>query len=101
MSYRPHGFAFLTPTGGSLPLALPVNQAYSPSCLASSPKEYAVVVAARQAYSHSASVGRRMTSSSPISLSLRSSAVRRLQKSPASFQSIISTELRGPFQRLG
>src|SRR5262245_51996783 len=101
MSHSPHGFGFLTPTGGSLPLALPVNQAESPRTLASSPKEYAVVVPARQAYSHSASVGRRITSSSPSSLRRRSSSVTERQNSWASCQSTISTELRGPFQRLG
>src|SRR5579862_1009207 len=64
MSCRPHGFGFLSPTswGYISPLALPSplrppHQAYSLSCVSSSPNEYAVVVPARHAYSHCASVG--------------------------------------------
>jgi hypothetical protein len=60
-----------------------------------------VAVPARQAYSHSASDGRRITSSSPSSFARRNSAVALRQKSVASSQLTISTELRRPFQRLG
>src|SRR5438128_10341511 len=101
MSYRSHGLGFLAPTGGSLPLALPVNQAKCVNGAASSPKENAVVVPARQAYSHSASDGKRISSSSLSNFRRRSSSVTLRQKRFASCQSIISTELRGPFQRLG
>src|SRR5437867_3822365 len=89
------------PTGGSLPLALPVNQAKCVNESAASPKENAVVVPARQAYSHSASEGKRISSSFLSSFKRRSSSVTLWQKESASCQSIISTELRGPFQRLG
>src|SRR5437762_282635 len=60
------------------------------------PNEKSVVVPARQQYSHSASLGRRMTSSSAISFRLRISWVARRQNSLASSQLTISTELRGP-----
>src|SRR5262245_58613642 len=111
MSYSPHGLGFLAPTGGSLSLALPVCQAYasrsdallpaSPAFVAASPKLKAVVVPARQQYSHSASVGSRISSSLPMSCASRSLAVILRQNSRASFQSNISTELRGPFHLLG
>src|SRR5262245_38350424 len=111
MSYRPHGFGLSAPTGGSLPAAFPVCQAYSfkvdavlPTSavrVASSPKLYAVVVPARQQYSHSASVGKRISSSVASSFSARSISVNFRQNSRASRQENISTELRDPFQRLG
>src|SRR5262245_16207518 len=101
MSYRPHGFAFFLPTGGSLPGALGLYQAKSPSDFSSSPCDQAVFVPARATYSHSASDGRRMTSSAPSSFSLRSSPVTLSQNDLASFQSSISTELRGPFHLAG
>src|SRR5947209_13553172 len=96
MSYRPQGFAFFTPTGGSLPGAFFLYQEYSPRSATLSPNENAVVVPARQAYSHSASDGSRIVSFSPISLPRRSSFVRRSQNFIASSQVTISTELRGP-----
>src|SRR4051794_38102050 len=101
MSYSPQALGFFLPTGGSLPLALPVKQANSGRAFASSPDEEAVVVAAPHAYSHSASDGRRMTSCGVSKLRLRSSTVALSQKAAASVQLTISTEFRGPFQRLG
>src|SRR5262245_61110237 len=101
MSYRPNALGFFLPTGGSLPLAFPWYQAYSPRSATLSPKLYAVVVLARHAYSHSASLGRRMTSLALIRFSLRNRAVSLVQKVFASSQVIFSTELRGPFHRLG
>src|SRR5262245_4717582 len=101
MSYRPQALGFFLPTGGSSPFELALNQAKSFSSSALSPKPYTVVVPARQAYSHSASVGKRTPSSSPSSLRRRSSAVAWRQNSVASSQLTISTELRGPFHLLG
>src|SRR5580692_3652755 len=101
MSYRPQAFGFFLPTGGSSSLALPLNQANSFSSSALSPKEYFVLLPARQAYSHSASDGSRITSSSPSSFRFRSSSVALRQKSLASSQLTISTELRGPVHLLG
>src|SRR5215470_1185200 len=101
MSYSSQALGFFLPTGGSSPLELALYQAYSLRSSTLSPKEYAAVEPARQAYSHSASVGRRMTSSSLSNFALRSSSVAFLQNSPASVQLTISTELRGPFHLLG
>src|SRR5271166_3708264 len=97
MSWNPHGFGFFLPTGGSLPAALPVNQAKCVSSVAASPNEYAVVVPARQTYSHSASDGSRIASPTPSSLRRRSSSVTLRQNVRASSQLTNSTELRGPF----
>src|ERR1051325_6262835 len=101
MSYRPHGLAFFLPTGGSLPLAFTVYQAYSPKSSLLLPCDQRVVVPARQQYSHSASDGRRITSSSLSSLRLRSSSVALRQNSTASVQFTRSTALRGPLYSLG
>src|ERR1051325_2828268 len=60
MSNRPNGLGSFDATGcGAMPLLFLVNQAYWSNSDGSSPNEYCVVVPARQAYSHSASVGRR------------------------------------------
>src|ERR1700676_2708833 len=101
MSNRPQGFAFLTPTGGSLPGAFFLYHEYSPSSSTLSPNENRVVVAARHAYSHSASDGSRIVSFSPISLRVRSFMVTRVQNSVSSAQLTISTELRGPCHLAG
>src|SRR5690242_16341049 len=101
MSYRPQELGFFAPTGGSFPAALPVNQPYSPSSLASSPNEYFVVVPARQQYSHSVSVGNRINSSPLISFCSRNSAVALWQNACASSYVNISTEFRFPFHLLG
>ena len=61
--FIPAGHALVYATAARLsrvaPPALPPNQACSPSIASSSPKLHRVSVLARQAYSHSASVGRR------------------------------------------
>src|SRR5262245_48331200 len=95
MSYRPQGFGFFMPTGGSCPLEFSLNQQYSPIS-DSLANENGVVVPARQEYSHSASDGSRITSPSPSSLRARIRSVTFLQNSTASGQLTISTELRGP-----
>src|SRR5437763_1054513 len=101
MSNRPQGLGSFLPTGGSLPGAFALYQQYLPKSSTLSPKEYAVVVPARQAYSHSASEGRRMFSLFASLLSWRNSCVTLRQKSVAWCQSTISTELRGPFHLEG
>src|SRR5260221_1764425 len=111
MSYSPQALGFLAPTGGSFPAALPVCQAnsssrlvwlvVSPGLAALSPKLYAVFVPARQQYSHSASVGSRISSSIARSLAARSNRVIFLQKSCASSNENISAEFRGPCHLLG
>src|SRR4051794_36762305 len=101
MSYRPQAFAFFLPTGGASPLAVALNHAWSFKSSSLSPKEYFALLPARQAYSHSASDGRRITSSSPSSFRLRNSSVALRQNSFASSQLTISTELRGPVHLLG
>src|SRR5260370_25160795 len=111
MSNSRWAWGSLAPTGGSFPLALPVCQPYSSSRLAFapaspgftalSPKLYAVVVPARQQYSHSASVGRRISSSFPRSFAWRRTAVIFLHSFHASPNQILSTEFRGPFHLLG
>jgi hypothetical protein len=53
---KPQGFGFLVPTFAYFSAW---KQAYSAKLAASLPKEYIVVVPARAAYSHSASVGSR------------------------------------------
>ncbi len=62
MSYRPKAFGFFWPTGCVRRPELPSYQAYSSRLAASSPNEYFIVLRARQAYSHSASVGSRYPS---------------------------------------
>src|SRR5947209_277272 len=99
MSYRPQALGFLAPTGGSYPLELPLNQ--QNSLMSSVGKENGVVVPARQGYSHSASLGRRTTSSAPSSFRCLNSSVALRQNSTASVQLTISTELRGPVHLLG
>src|SRR4029079_6048839 len=59
MSNSPHAFGFFVATGCGRSPEFSRVHAYSPSARASLPKLYAVVVPARAAYSHSASVGRR------------------------------------------
>gem|GEM_PF-4608745 len=57
MSYKPQALGCFWATGWVvLPLLL-LNQAYVPSRLLSEPKHHAVLLPARYAYSHSASVG--------------------------------------------
>jgi hypothetical protein len=72
---------FFAPMGGSLPAALPVYQPNFVSSVVSSPNEYFVVVPARAACSHSASVGKRIRSSLEISSAERSCLVALSQKS--------------------
>jgi len=57
MSYSPKAFGFLSPTGCVLPPEFLSYHAYSPSSFSSSPKQNLLVLPARHAYSHSASVG--------------------------------------------
>src|SRR5688572_24704548 len=63
MSCSPHGFGFLSPTRPGLLTSLLTSsfshQAHSVIIDGSSPKNHVVVGPARQAYSHSASLGRR------------------------------------------
>src|SRR5437870_5354917 len=101
MSYRPQGLGIFLPTGGSCPLELALYQQYSVRSWRRLPNEYSVVVPARQAYSHSASLGRRIFSSSSSNFSLCISRVTALQKSSVSLQLTISMALRGPFHLLG
>src|SRR6476620_2374233 len=101
MSKSPNPFGFFAPTGGSFPAALPLNQAYSPSFLASSPNEYFVVVPARAANSHSSSVGSRTLSPRFINPAAASNFVASRQNFSASSSDSISTEFRGPFHLLG
>src|SRR5262245_6853505 len=68
---------------------------------ASSPQEYFVVVPARAQYSHSSSVGRRISSPDSMSFASRIRAVAFLQKVVASSNESISTEFRFPFHLLG
>src|SRR3954447_4759530 len=96
MSYSPQALDFFLPTGGSLPGEFTSYHEKAPMSLTSSPNDHAVFVPARQAYSHSASLGRRTTSFSPSSFSLRNRAVTLVQKVLASSQVTISTELRTP-----
>src|SRR4051812_33515839 len=62
MSKSPHAFGFFLPTFWYLKSLFFPHQQYSLIFEASSPQKYAVVVPARAAYSHSASVGRRKKS---------------------------------------
>src|SRR5262245_43609504 len=101
MSYRPHGLARFSPTGGSKPFEFSLYQQYSPSLASSSPWDHAVVVPARQAYSHSASLAKRMTSLSVSSVASRMALVASAQKRFASSHVTISTALRRPFHLLG
>ena len=57
MSYSPQEFGFFPPTGWVLSPEFAAYQAYSPSSASLSPKECRVLLPARQAYSHWASVG--------------------------------------------
>ena len=59
MSCKPHALGSFVPIGRYCPSLLSQYQPCSSSPSASFPKEYAVVLPARQAYSHSASVGKR------------------------------------------
>src|SRR5258708_265778 len=59
MSWSPHRFGFLVPTECNLLPEFPSNQAKSPSCFSSAPKDQGACLPARAAYSHSASLGRR------------------------------------------
>ena len=59
MSYKPQALGFFMPTGWIADSALPWYQAYSPNLETSSPEHHWVVLPARHAYSHWASVGRR------------------------------------------
>src|ERR1019366_9057464 len=59
MSYKPHWFGFFCPTGWVLPPVFLAYQAYCSSSASASPKQKAPGFPARQAYSHSASVGKR------------------------------------------
>ena len=58
MSYSTQGFGLNSPTGCVLPSAFAPNHAYSCSDASLSPQCMNVVVPARQAYSHCASLGR-------------------------------------------
>ena len=79
MSCKPHGLGFFDPTlwayFSPASKALPSNHAYSPKFDLSSPNKYVVVVPARHAYSHSASVGRRYSSTAFSVPALRSYSV--------------------------
>src|SRR3954462_15960551 len=101
MSYSPSPLGFFAPTGGSFPAALPLNHPYSPSFLASSPNEYFVFEPARDANSHSSSVGSRTPSPPWINPAANSSRVASLQNFSASSSENISTEFHGPFHLLG
>ena len=59
MSYSPQAFGFFSPTGCVIPPEFLLNHATSANPASSSPQYQRVVVPARQAYSHSASVGSR------------------------------------------
>src|SRR5437868_1523639 len=69
--------------------------------LASSPKEYFVVVPPRAVYSHSSSVGNLISALDSISFAARMSSVALRQKALASSSESISTEFRLPFHLLG
>jgi hypothetical protein len=59
MSYNPNALGRLSPTPYVRLTESFENQAYSPNWSLVAPKLYAVVLPARHAYSHSASVGKR------------------------------------------
>src|SRR4029077_9189901 len=99
----PQGFGFFLPTFWYLKSEFLPHQQYSLTVFGSesSPKEYFVVVPARAAYSHSASVGRRTILPRSISLACCKSFAASSQNRSASSNETISTEFRAPFQRLG
>src|SRR5689334_6255655 len=93
MSCSPQGFAGKLPTFAAFPSAGPASPPLYGfplkfACLlpSRSPKDVAVVVPARQAYSHWASVGRRNSQSSGNSPDSRPSPVSFWQSSSASAQ---------------
>lgn len=67
MSYRPNALGCFSPTGCVCLLELPLYHAYPSRSDASSQNPYLVVVPARHAFSHSASVGKREISSIALS----------------------------------
>ena len=92
MSYRPHSLARFLPTGCVWPSLLSRNHAYCGS--RSLPQLYRVLVPARHAYSHSASVGRRYWKCVSISDSFA-------QKAVASSHDTVSTGRDGPMNSDG
>src|SRR5262245_26453399 len=101
MSYNPHAFGSFLPTGGSSPDEFSLYHEYFPSSFTLSPNDHAVVVPARQQYSHSASDGRRIRSVSLISFASRSRFVAFSQKALASSQLTRSMPLRRPWNFAG
>ncbi len=93
MSYRPHLLGSFIPTACVVLPLFSSNHSYLLSCETSSPKLWAVVVPARHAYSHSASVGNRYLRPAACS-ALRADSFS--QNSIASSQSIDSTGLCSP-----
>lgn len=83
MSHRPQGLNVLVPTGCVVSPELPSYQTYSPSASSLLPTLQRVVVPARHAYSHPASVGRRY--------SILSHALNRRQNSIAACHERLST----------
>ncbi len=81
MSNNPQGFGFFWPTGcgGAIPSAAEFakTQACSPSSSSESPKYQIVSVPARQAYSHSSSVGSRYRSASRARFSVATNPTAR------------------------
>src|SRR4051794_5627220 len=94
MSCRPHALASNCPTELVLPPEFSSYQPYSRNCWGSSPKQYVVVVPARAAYSHSASVGNRYD--------FPSFSASRPKKSCTSSHETLSTgRFRSPLKWLG
>ena len=104
MSYSPQAFTLFSPTGCVLPPEFSSYQAYSPSSPSSSPKQYRVLLPARQAYSHWASVGKR-NSPSPAGRGLgrgrRDFSLSLPRKTWQSSQLTRSTGFLGPLNSLG
>src|SRR5262245_21679061 len=98
MSCRRHGFAGELPTGAARPSDGPVLAPlygfplkFACLLLSESPKEVAVVVLARQAYSHCASVGSRNSQSSGSSPDRRPSSVSFAPNASASAKLTLPT----------